>query len=93
MATYIDQFTLLFSQLESIERDAAIPETYKAPILLASINSSCFLQPTAAALRTKERNELTCVYVPTTLIDEYNAKRILLGTAQSAHNRKENRSF
>lgn len=57
-------------------KDAAIPETHKAPMLLASIDPNCSLESTAAALRTKEVSELTWDYVATTLIDEYNAREM-----------------
>ena len=75
MSTYIDQYTSLFSQLERMGKDAAIPETQKAPLLLASIDPNCPLESTAAALRTKDITELTWEYVTTTLIDEYNARK------------------
>ena len=55
-------------------KDAAIPETHKAPMLLASIDPKGPLESTAAALRTKEASELTWEYVATTLIDEHNAR-------------------
>lgn len=74
MSSYIDKFTSLFSQLERMGKDAAIPETHKAPMLLASIDPQSFLESTAAALRTKDTSELTWDYVATTLIDEYNAR-------------------
>lgn len=38
MSSYIDQYTSLYSKLERMGKDAAVPETYKAPILLASID-------------------------------------------------------
>jgi len=76
MSTYVDQFTSLFSQLERMGKDAAIPESHKAPMLLASIDPNCTLESTAAALRTKEVTELTWDYVATTLIDEYNARLV-----------------
>lgn len=74
MSEYVDQYTALFALLERMGKDASIPESHKAPMLLASIDPSCSLESTAAALRTKEVSELTWEYVATTLIDEYNAK-------------------
>lgn len=74
MSEYIDQYTSLFAQLERMGKDAAIPESHKAPMLLASIDPDGPLESTAAALRTKEAHELTWEYVATTLIDEYNAR-------------------
>ena len=38
MASYIDQFFSLFSKLQRMGKGAAIPESHKAPMLLASIN-------------------------------------------------------
>ena len=38
VAKYIDDFTSLFSQLELMGKNAAIPETRKAPMLPASID-------------------------------------------------------
>ena len=76
MSTYVDQYTSLFAQLERMGKDAAIPETHKAPMLLASIDPQCPLESTAAALRTKDVVELTWDYVATTLIDEYNARQM-----------------
>lgn len=93
MATYIDQFTSLFSQLERMGQYASIPETHTASMLLASIDLSCCLELRAPALSTKKRIELTSEFVQTKLIDECNAKRLLLGTAQSAHIRRKNRIF
>ncbi len=46
-------------------------ESHKAPMLLASIEPDCFLESRAAALHTKEVDELTWDYVATTFIDEY----------------------
>ena len=74
MASYVEKFTSLFSQLEQMGKDSAIPETHKAPMPLASIDPNCFLEATAAALRTKDPTELTWQYVATTLIDEYNSR-------------------
>lgn len=54
MSTYVDTYTALFSQLERMGKDSAIPESHKAPMLLASIDPSCALESTSAALRTKD---------------------------------------
>lgn len=75
MSTRVDRYTSLFAQLEQMGKDAAIPETHKAPMLLASIDTKCSLESTAATLRTKDATDLTWEYVATTLIDEYNARR------------------
>ena len=75
MSRYIDEYTTLFNQLEFMGKDIAIQEAHKAPMLLASIDPSSDLEPTAAALRTKDASDLTWEYVATTLIDEYNARQ------------------
>lgn len=87
MSTYIEHYTALFSQLERMGADAAIPEMHKAPMLLASIDPTCPLESTAAALRTKEVSELTWDYVATTLIDEYNAKQSNITSSESRRQR------
>jgi gag-polypeptide of LTR copia-type len=74
MATFIDEFGTLFSQLERMGKDAAILESHKAPMLLAAIPIDSSLEVTAAALRTKEVAELTWEFVATTLIDESEAR-------------------
>lgn len=91
MSSYVDQYTTLFSQLERMGKDAAIPETHKAPMLLASIDPSCRLESTAAALRTKDVTELTWDYVATTMIDEYNAKQFVSSESggKSGRNRRK----
>lgn len=52
--SYIDQYNSLFSQLERMDKDAAISERHRAPMFFASINSKFSLESTAAALRTKK---------------------------------------
>ena len=91
MSTYVDQFTSLFSQLERMGTDAAIPDSHKAPMLLASIDPKCPLESTAAALRTKDIGELTWDYVATTLIDEYNAKESSTSGSGSSHKPRNRR--
>lgn len=73
MSTYVDKYTSLLAELEQIGKDAAIPESPKGPMLLASTDIKCFLESTAATLRTKAASDLTWEYVATTLIDEYSA--------------------
>ena len=98
MSSYVDKYSSLFAQLESMGKDIAIPESHKAPMLLASIDPKCPLESTAAALRTKDASELTWEYVATTLIDEYNAREASssgskkLGKSRSKRNGKNNRS-
>ena len=88
MLAYIDQYASLFSQLERMGKDAAIPESHKAPMLLASINPDSVLESTAAALRTKEVSELTWDFVATTLIDEYNARQSPVPARQSRRDKR-----
>eukprot|EP00171_Calliarthron_tuberculosum_P005278 IDg5278t1 len=90
MASYVDKYASLFSQLGHMGKDAAIPDLHKAPMLLASINLDCVLESTAAALRTNYSAELTWDYVATTLIDEYNARQIPM-TDSSRRTRNRNR--
>jgi len=77
----------LFAQLERMGKDSAIPETHKAPMLLASIDPECSLESTSAALRTKDPEDLTWEYVATTLIDEYNAKKMMSFPNTSSKNK------
>lgn len=77
MASYLDHYTSLFLQLERMGKDAAIPDSHEAPILLTSIDITCSLGSTAATLRTKEPNELAWEYVATTFINECNARKLL----------------
>lgn len=74
MSKYIDEYTALFSQLEFMGNKVAVPEVHKAPMLLASIDPKSAMEPIAAALRTKDADDLTWEYVATTLIDEYNSR-------------------
>lgn len=69
MPDHSNQYTSLFSQLKRIGNEARILETHKALTSLSSINQNFFLVPTAAALRTKTTNKLSCKYVVSTLID------------------------
>ena len=92
MSTYVDQYTSLFAQLEKMGEEAAIPETHKAPMLLASIDPKCDLESTAAALRTKDVKDLTWDYVATTLIDEYNARNVTSGRSNKTRNRRKNKN-
>ena len=80
MPTFVDEFTSLFAQLESMGEDVKLPESHKAPLLLASIPDSSFLSSTAAALRTQELK--TFEATATILIDEYQARapKILFNT-------------
>lgn len=74
MSKYIDEYTALSSQIEFMGKNVAVPESHKAPMLLASIDPNSEMEAIAAALRTKDADDLTWDYVATTLIDEYNAR-------------------
>ena len=91
MSSYIDQYTSLFSQLERMGKDSAIPDSHKAPMLLASIDQACSLESTATALRTKDASELTWNYAATTLIDDYNAKSTTANSSRSRDRCKKGR--
>lgn len=54
MSGYIDRYTSLYPQFKRIGKNSAIPESHKAPILLASTDLTCSLRPTVAALRRKD---------------------------------------
>lgn len=53
---------------------AAITDTQKAPMMIASIDENCSLGSTVSALQTKTSSHLKWDFVETALIDEYNAK-------------------
>jgi len=59
MPKYIDDFESLFSQLERMGKQTAIPETHKAPLLLASLSQYSPLQSSVTALRLKDTDDLT----------------------------------
>lgn len=88
MASYVDQYASLFTEPERMGKDAAILETRKAPMYLASVDPSCFLEYTAAALQTKEPDERTCEYVFTTLTDEFISRRLLSEPPQTTKFKK-----
>lgn len=58
-----------------MNKDDAIPESYKPTMLLSSIDPKGTFDSTAATLRTKDTSGLTWEYVATTLIDEYNVRK------------------
>jgi hypothetical protein len=70
MGTFIDKFGTLFSQRERSGKDAAIPESHKAPMLLTTFHIDSLLDLTAAALRTKEVADLFWEFFATIFIDE-----------------------
>ena len=52
--------------------DTKIPETHKAPLLLASMGNRSQLESTVAALRTRDTDQLSWAAVSADLIQEYN---------------------
>lgn len=68
MSMYIYQYTSPFAQLEMIGSDSAIPEAYKAPMLLTFIDPKCSLAPIAEALSTKDVSKLSWDCVTTILM-------------------------
>lgn len=69
----------------------AVPESHRVPTLLASMDQTSEMEPIAAALRTKDADDLTWDYVSTTLIDEYNANRKTTTRSGKRLKRKRNR--
>jgi hypothetical protein len=86
MGKFIDEYCMFFSQLGRMGKDAAIPETHKAPMLLAAIPIDSPLDVTAAALRTKDFAELTWEFVNTTLIDETESRSMHTRSNDGANN-------
>lgn len=72
MGKFIDEFWSLFAQLERMGHKTKIPESHKAPLLLASLESASQLGITVAALRTKDADEHTCKTVASDLTEEWN---------------------
>lgn len=70
MPRYIDEFESLFAQLERMGEDAAIPESHKAILLLASLTHYSSLKSTVAALRLKNVEDITWETVSADLIQE-----------------------
>eukprot|EP00171_Calliarthron_tuberculosum_P004578 IDg4578t1 len=83
MSKYVDEFEGLFAQLERMGKETAIPESHKAPLLLASIGTNSALESTVAALRLKDTSDLTWHAVTADLIQEY--KRLKDGSSSSQH--------
>ena len=84
MPRYIDEFESLFSQLERMGKDAAIPESHKAPLLLASMGHYSPLESTVAALRIKDTEDITWEAVSADLIQEWKQVRSKSGSYQKA---------
>ena len=54
MSKYIDEYNQAFAQLESMGKDAKIPESLKGPILIASFGTDSQLESCIAALRVRD---------------------------------------
>lgn len=89
MGKFIDEFETLFAQLERMGPDTKIPESHKAPLLLASMGTTSQLESTVAALRTKDTDELTWETVTSDLIQEW--KHIKSSHHSGDHNRHQHR--
>lgn len=68
MATHINEFEMLFSQLQCMGDESKIPKSFKAPLLLASMGKSSPLESTVAALRTRDSDQLSWEAVSADLI-------------------------
>lgn len=79
MGRYIDEFESLFSQLDKMGSNVSVPETHKAPLLLASLGTSSPLESTVAALRLRDAEDLQWESITADLIQEY--KRIKQSTS------------
>lgn len=88
MPSYIDQYTSLFSKLERMGKDSAIPDSHKAPMLFACNDQTCAAESTAAGVRTKGASEVTWDCDATTLINEYNAKSVSSTSSRFESRRK-----
>lgn len=75
MSSYVDQYTSIFAQLEHMGQDAAIPESHKAPILLAVVDANCAIESTAAALGPKKTVSAPGILSRQLFINEYNSKQ------------------
>ena len=71
MAKYIDEFESLFAQIEKMGKEAAVPETHKAPILLASMGTSSQMESIVAVMRMRDTVDLKWETVTADLIEEW----------------------
>lgn len=75
MARYVDDFESLFAQLEKMGTNTALPEAFKAPLLLSSLGTNSPLESTIAALRLRDVEELSWEAVTADLIQEYKRRK------------------
>ena len=74
MEKYVDEFEVLFNQLERMGKENAVPENHKAVLLMASMGHDSPLENTLAALRIQDNDSLTWEAVTADLIQEYKKK-------------------
>ena len=67
------EFVALFVQIEKTVTDTALSETFKAPLLLSSMDTSSPFESTIAALRMQEVEELSWKSVTADLIQYKNS--------------------
>lgn len=91
MPKFVDEFETLFAQLERMGEDTAVPESHKAPLLLASMGHESALESTVAALRLKETACLTWEAVSADLIQEW--KRVSNSTSSKTIAHKNSKKF
>lgn len=72
ISSYIDEFEPVFAQLERMGDDTKIPESHKAPLLIASMGNNSVLESTIAAMRTKNSDQFNWQSVTADLIQEWN---------------------
>ena len=88
MSKYVDEFEVLFNQLERMGEKVAIPETHKAPLLLASLGHGSALESTVAALRLQDTDSLSWESVTADLIQEW--KQLNIGKSKPKSESKSN---
>lgn len=71
MSKYIDEFESLFGQLERMGAETKVPDSHKAPLLLASLGTHSLLESSVAALRLRDIDKLTWEAVTADLIQEW----------------------
>lgn len=75
MAKYVDDFELMFGQLEKMGSNTALLETFKAPLLLSSLGTCAQLGSTVSALRLRDVEELSWESVTADIIQEYKRNK------------------
>ena len=75
MPKFIDEFESLFDQLEKMGDELAVPESYKAPLLLTSLGTKSNLESAVAALRLRDVDDLTWETVTADLIQEFQRSK------------------